>query len=163
MIQTTQVRLEDGVIYAFVIDPDGRIIAPHEKQGDYVNWAGLSAAFAGAKLKVEDGKQNEKIIFYPVIQHNQTIGAAIVGFAFEKTSAGQPSGMGALVFFLIAILFVIGLMMSFLLTRAFLNPLKELYNEVEIAIKQGMRSLREIALDKLLAGVTTPEEVLRVT
>jgi len=33
----------------------------------------------------------------------------------------------------------------------------------EIAVKQGMTTLRQAALEKLLMGVTTPEEVLRVT
>ena len=31
------------------------------------------------------------------------------------------------------------------------------------AIKEGMRTLREDAIDKLNAGLTTPEEVVRVT
>jgi general secretion pathway protein E len=33
----------------------------------------------------------------------------------------------------------------------------------EQAIKDGMRTLRQDALDKLRAGITTPEEVVRVT
>jgi type IV pilus assembly protein PilB len=32
-----------------------------------------------------------------------------------------------------------------------------------LAKKQGMKTLREAAIDKMLAGITTPEEVLRVT
>jgi type IV pilus assembly protein PilB len=33
----------------------------------------------------------------------------------------------------------------------------------DMAIKQGMKSLRQSAVDKLLAGLTSPEEVMRVT
>jgi type IV pilus assembly protein PilB len=33
----------------------------------------------------------------------------------------------------------------------------------EVAKKQGMRTLRDAAIDKLMAGETTPEEVMRVT
>lgn len=33
----------------------------------------------------------------------------------------------------------------------------------ELAIKEGMKVLREAAIEKLLAGITTPEEVMRVT
>lgn len=141
LVRTSPVRLEDGVIYAFVVDAHGRILAPHEKQGDFYDWSGLSNAFSGAKLKIDDGKQNEKIIFYPVQQQNKTIGAAIIGFAWQQTSGQQTSGMSALVFFLIAILFVIGLLMSHLLAKAFLNPLKSLYEEVEVAIKKGSKAI----------------------
>ncbi len=141
MVRTSPVRLEDGVIYAFVIDAHGRIIAPHEKQGDFFNWTGLSKAFAGAKLKIENGKQNEKIIFYPVVQQNKTVGAAIIGFAYEQAAGKNTSGMGVTVFFLLAILFVIGLLMSHLLAKAFLNPLKSIYEEVELAIKNGSTAL----------------------
>ena len=33
----------------------------------------------------------------------------------------------------------------------------------DMAVKKGMRTLRQAAIDKMLAGVTTPEEVARVT
>jgi hypothetical protein len=49
--------------------------------------------------------------------------------------------MGALGFFLLGILFVIGLLMSHLLAKAFLNPLKSLYEEVEFAIKTGSTAI----------------------
>ena len=141
LVRTSPVRLEDGVIYAFVVDAHGQILAPHEKQGDFFDWSGLSNAFSGAKLKIDDGRQNEKIIFYPVVQQNKTIGAAIIGFAWQQTSGQQAFGMGALGFFLLGILFVIGLVMSHLLAKAFLNPLKSLYEEVEIAIKKGSNAI----------------------
>jgi hypothetical protein len=157
--------VEDGVVYAFVVDGHGRIIAPREKQGDYVDWAGLSEAFADAKLKVEDGNQGEKIIFYPVIQQNQTIGAAILGFAWQQPGTDAASGMGILAICLIAILFVVGFALAHLLARAFLNPMKSLYEAVEIAIKNGAASLAyqapyaelenlKRAFDRLLARKT---------
>jgi hypothetical protein len=141
LVRTSPVRMEDGVVYAFVVDAHGRIIAPREKQGDYVDWAGISKAFADAKLKVEDGKQDEKIIFYPVIQQNQIMGAAILGFAWQQTGTDAASGMGFLAILLIAVLFGIGFIMAYLLARSFLNPMKSLYEAVEIAIKNGATSL----------------------
>ena len=33
----------------------------------------------------------------------------------------------------------------------------------DAAVKLGMKSLRQSAVDKLLAGITSPEEVMRVT
>jgi hypothetical protein len=140
-VRTSPVRMEDGVIYAFVVDARGRIIAPREKQGDYVDWTGLSGAFADAKLKVEDGKQGEKIIFYPVIQQDQIAGAAILGFAWQQTGTAAASGMGFLAILLIAILFGIGFIMAHLLARSFLSPMKSLYEAMEIAIKNGATAL----------------------
>ena len=141
LVRTSPVQMEDGVVYAFVVDAHGRIIAPREKQGDYVDWAGISKAFADAKLTVEDGKQNEKIIFYPVIQQNQIMGAAILGFAWQQTGTDAASGMGFLAILLIAVLFGIGFIMAYLLARSFLNPMKSLYEAVEIAIKNDAASL----------------------
>ena len=33
----------------------------------------------------------------------------------------------------------------------------------ELAVKKGMRTLRQSAIEKMMLGVTTPEEVARVT
>ncbi len=140
-VRTAPVRMEDGVVYAFVVDAHGRIIAPREKQGDYVDWAGLSKAFADAKLKIEDGRQDEKIIFYPVIQQNQIMGAAILRFAWQQTGTDAAAGMGFLAILLIAILFGVGFIMAHLLARSFLNPMKSLYEAAEIAIKNGAAAL----------------------
>ena len=83
----------------------------------------------------------KKIIFYPVIQQNQTIGAAIIGFAWKQSGGKNAAGMGALAVSLIAVLFAVGLAVSLMLARAFLSPLKTLYEEVEIAIKDGSTAL----------------------
>lgn len=140
-VRTSPIRLEDGVIYAFVVDGHGKIIAPQEKQGDFIDWPGLQNAFAQGTLKIDDGPQKEKIIFYPILDQNQTLGAAIIGFAFDQTAGSTSAGLGGTVFVLTAILFAVSLALAYLLARAFLNPLRSLNDAVEIAIKKGGAAL----------------------
>ncbi|RJP84601.1 MAG: FHA domain-containing protein [Desulfobacteraceae bacterium] len=140
MVRVTPVNAEDGVIYAVVVDADGRIIAPKEKQGDFFDWEALAQAFKEGKLTIGEGAQNEKIIFYPVRQQTQTLGAAIVGFA-GLPAAGETIGMGGMGYFLLTILFCLSILVSYLMTKAFLNPLIALNEHVEVAIKEGRAAL----------------------
>lgn len=140
MVRTAPVSEEDGVVYAVVVDADGRIIAPPEKQGDFFKWDGLAQAFKDGKLTIAEGLQREKIIFYPVRRQSQTLGAAIVGFAGDQ-AAGGGIGMGGAGYFLLAVLFGLSLLAARLLARAFLGPLVSLNEQVEIAIKEGRSAL----------------------
>ena len=140
MVRTAPVPAEDGVIYAVVVDNDGRIIAPPEKQGDFFTWDGLAQAFKDGKLTVADGPQQEKIIFYPVRQQARTLGAAIIGFAGDQ--AGEKNiGMGLAGYFLLTILLCLSMAVAYLMTKAFLNPLILLNEHVEVAIKEGRAGL----------------------
>lgn len=138
LVRTAPVSEEDGVIYAVVVDADGRIIAPPEKQGDFFKWDGLAQAFKGGKLAVSDGPQNEKIIFYPVRQQANALGAAIVGFAGGQTAG---LGMGAAGYFLLTILCCLSMLVAYAMARVFLSPLTALNEQVEVAIKEGRGSI----------------------
>jgi hypothetical protein len=140
MVRTAPVSAEDGVIYAVVVDADGRIIAPPEKQGDFFTWDGMPQAFKDGKLAVGDGAQNEKIIFYPLRQQTRTLGAAIVGFAGDQATGGNI-GMGATGYFLLIILFGLSMLVAYLMAKTFLNPLITLNEHVEVAIKEGRGTL----------------------
>lgn len=131
------IEKEDGVIYAFVVDPHGRIIAPQEKQGDFFNWKGLAPALQGGRLSMDDGPRDEKIIFYPVTQGNRTLGAAIIGFAHARVAETSVPGFGATGYLLIVVLLGISMGVAHLLVRAFLDPLRQLHEEMEIAIKEA--------------------------
>lgn len=131
------IEKEDGVIYAFVVDAHGRIIAPREKQGDFFNWKGLAPALQGGRLTIDDGPRNEKIIFYPVTQGNRTLGAAIIGFAHARVAETTLPGFGAIGYVLLAVLLCISMGIAHLLVRGFLDPLRQLHEEMEIAIKEG--------------------------
>jgi hypothetical protein len=139
------IEKEDGVIYAFVLDAHGRIIAPQEKQGDFFNWKGLAQALQNGHLSIDDGPRNEKIIFYPVTQGNRTLGAAIIGFAHDRVAETIAPGFGAFGWLLLAVLFSIGMGIAHLLAKAFIKPLRQLNEEMEIAIKEGRGHLKFIA------------------
>jgi hypothetical protein len=141
LVRTSPFKFEDGVLYAFVVDGHGRIIAPHEQQGDFFNWDELPVAFRERKLRVGQGSENERIIFSPILNQDQLLGGAIIGFAGERSGSDQGSGLGASVIFLLLILFMLGMAMTYLLLRAFLGPLKQLYEEVEISIKEGRNQI----------------------
>lgn len=140
-VRTAPVNLEEGVIYAFVVDDHGKILAPAEKQGNFVDWPGLSAAFAEGKLTIADGTQNEKIIFYPIFDQHQLLGASLIGFAYQQIAGSASAGLGGTLFLLAAVLCSLGLVMAWLLARAFLNPLRDLNESVEIAIKKGVAAI----------------------
>lgn len=163
------IEKEDGVIYAFVVDPHGRIIAPQEKQGDFFNWKGLASALLGGRLTIDDGPRHEKIIFYPVMQGNQTLGAAIIGFAHARVAETTVPGFGATGYLLLAVLFCISMGIAHLLVKAFLDPLKQLHEVMEIAIKEGRGRLDFTApypeidnlkrtFERLLMRKATPSE-----
>ncbi len=130
------IEKEDGVIYAFVLDAHGRIIAPPEKQGDFFNWKGLAPALEGGQLSVDDGPRQEKIIFYPVTQGNQILGAAVIGFAHTLVAEKTVPGFGVMGYVFLMVLFGVSMAVAHLLVKAFLDPLRHLHEEMEIAIKE---------------------------
>lgn len=131
------VEKEDGVTYAFMVDAHGRIIAPAEKQGDFFNWKGLTTALEGGQLVMDDGPRAEKIIFYPITQGSRTIGAAIIGFAHSRVAEKTVPGFGAIGFLLLFVLVGISMGIAYALVNGFLTPLRQLHEEMEIAIKEG--------------------------
>ncbi len=131
------VEKEDGVIYTFVVDAHGRIVAPPEKQGDFFNWKGLTPALEGNGLVIDDGPRDEKIIYYPITQGGRTLGAAIIGFAHSHIAEKTVPGFGVSGYLFLMILFGIGIAIAYLLVKAFLSPLRQLHEEMEVAIKEG--------------------------
>ena len=136
-IRTTPVRDEKGVAYAFVVDGYGKIIAPHEQQGDFFNWDGLPQALKEARPLVASGPGGEHLIFNPVVFRNQVQGAAIIGFANLNDKSAPGAGLGGGTVFLLLILFGLAGLSSYLLAANFLTPLRLLYEDIEIAVKEG--------------------------
>jgi len=137
LIDTGPAREEDGVLYAFVIDGRGRILAPHEQQGDFFNWDGLARALKNARLQIDTGSRGENLIFSPVIHQDRVLGAAIIGFTANDTRGFQDAGMGGAAAFLLLVLLGLAIMAAYSLTGKLLSPLKFFREEVEVAIKEG--------------------------
>ena len=136
-IRTAPVKDENGVVYAFVVDGYGKIIAPHEQQGDFFNWDGLPQALKEARPLVGNGPGGEHLIFNPVVFRSQVQGAAILGFTNLNGKPAPDTGLGGGTIFLLLILFGSAAMISYLLAGNFLTPLRLLYEEIEIAVKEG--------------------------
>ncbi len=141
-VRVSQVRVEDGVLYAFVVDRHGRIIVPHEQQGDFFNWDGLASAFREPKLTLDTGPDKEQIIFTPIIRGSSILGAAIIGFSPADSASGHKTGLGGAAFFALIILLAFAMSASYFMAGIFLKPLRLLYEEVEVAIKEGRNSIQ---------------------
>ncbi len=137
LIRTSPVLKEDGVVYAFVVDQHGRIIAPHEQQGDFFNWAGLPRALKDKRSKIEKGPNGKTLIFNPIAHQDRMLGAAIIGFAANNAESSREAGISGTTILLLLILLGLSISISNLLTKTFLSPLKRFSEEVEVAIKEG--------------------------
>jgi len=141
LVKTDPVTKEEGVVYAFIVDNSGKIIAPQEDSGDFLDWAELSVAMREGKLKISAGMKKESIIFYPIIKLNKTIGAAIIGY--NTTEMGRMVGPDIkenIYLHFIFMLLICGILGTILI-RIFLKPLQKLEEEVSIALKTGRQHL----------------------
>ncbi len=138
-IRTSPVTLEDGVTYAFVVDAHGRVIAPHDQQGNFFNWDELSQAFRNAKLRTGKGPDGETIIFSPIMNQGSVAGAGIIGFRTDLSSLQH--GLGGLIAFLLMLLIVMSMGMSYLLVIIFLKPIRILTERAEMSIKEGRENI----------------------
>ncbi|WP_052507079.1 FHA domain-containing protein [Desulfonatronovibrio magnus] len=141
-IRISPVTVEDGVLYAFIVDSHGKIIAPRERQGDFFNWPELAQALRGGQLMIDQVSSGERIIFNPVHSHGQLSGAAIIGFS---PGSGDVQGLGGTVFFILIFLTILVLVASQVIVKSFHDPLKRFYEEAELAIKEGKSSINYFA------------------
>jgi hypothetical protein len=136
-LRLNPVNKENGVTYALILDNHGRVLAPHEMQGDFFNWNELATAYEKNRLTIGEGLRSEKIIFNPISVKNNIIGAAVIGYSQANLSINPVSFMNTGAFLLLMLVMFIGSALSFVMIRTLLKPLKELYEEAELAIKQG--------------------------
>lgn len=142
LLRTHPINMEQGVVYSFVIDVTGKILAPVEETGKMLDSPNLGISMKEGRLRVDDGKNNEKVIFYPIKKLNKIIGAAIIGYDIKK--AGSISGHDTRVysFLLFFLLLVLCVILVILLIKVFLKPLQELEEDVGVALKEGRGHLK---------------------
>jgi hypothetical protein len=137
LVRTNPVSKEEGVIYSFIIDVEGKIIAPAENAGNFFDWPELAVAVKKGGIEVGKGKGEEKVIFYPITAFNKIIGAAVIGYDIERAvSVRAPDVSGysyVLLMFLLALCGILGIF----LIKTFLRPLKQIEEEASIALKEG--------------------------
>ena len=135
------VNMEDGVVYAYLVNTDGQVLAPVEDRGDFLDWPWFSAALKKGTIDIGVGKKNEQIVFYPLKVFNQIKAAAVVGYengaAHPQAGEGESTGAYALLFILIAL----GGLLAALILKAFLKPLRNLEEEVRVALKNNQTQI----------------------
>ena len=136
VLRTDPSNTEEGVRYAYVVDPYGKVLAPAQEMGKFLKLRKIDKALADPKLRAWDGDDGEQIIFYPIKEFDKLLGAAIIGYDLERAVAVQGSGYGgtAAMLFLVS-LFVAGLC-CFVLLRGLLSPLRALAEDAGVSLKQ---------------------------
>lgn len=131
------VSAEEGVLYAYVTDPYGKVLAPAKSVGKLLDTPQLSLAVKQGTMKVGTGPDGESVICWPVKDLDTVLGAAVVGYA---TPAAAQTAFRDTALALIAPLGLAGLA-SVGLVLLVLAPVRRLAEEAGLALKQGRRRL----------------------
>lgn len=141
LVKTDPVTNEEGVVYAFIVDNSGKIVAPVEDSGDFLDWAELPVAMREGRLKISEVKKNENIIFYPIKKLNKIIGAAIIGFNTAQMRKIVGTDIKENLYLYFVFLLLICVILWTILMRVIVKPLENLEEEVSIALKEGRKHL----------------------
>lgn len=141
-VRVVPVSAEDGVLYAYVIDDFGKILAPAQEMGRFLELPHVQDALELGELKTWRGPEGERIIFYPIMLEGKLQAAAMIGYDTKRAAAtvsGSPGGKAGLIFiFMLALAFLGG----WYVLRVFKRPLRDLAEEAGIALKERHNELR---------------------
>lgn len=136
-LRVEPVNLEEEVAYAYVVNTDGQVLAPLEDRGDFLDWAEFSTAVKNGAITVGKGKGGEQVVFYPLKVFNRLMAAAVVGYASGDADLSQSPGGSTGTYALLFILLALGGVLAALSLKLFLKPLKDLEEEVRVALKNN--------------------------
>lgn len=139
-IRTITVSQEEGVTFAYVVDATGKILAPASDLGKSLDKPPYDQGLRDKTLKVWDGEQGLKIIFYPIKNTDLYIGAAVLGYDVGRAAALMNPGAEK---WLLPLIFSLGcgVLAAFFLLRLFFSPLAGLAEELGLCLKQRRDSL----------------------
>ena len=136
VLRTDPSSTEEGVRYAYVVDPYGKVLAPAQEMGKFLKLRKVDKALADPKLRAWDGEDGEQIIFYPIKKMDKLLGAAIIGYDLKRAAAIQGGGIGATAALLFMVSLVVAGICGFLILRGFLSPLRALAEDAGVCLKQ---------------------------
>ena len=136
-IKVDLINGEEGVLYSYIVETSGKIIAPAENTGKLIEAPEAVTAMQQGRLEVGEGKQSETIFYQPIQHLNKVIGLAIVGFDGKRGARFVRTGISVYANLLLVILIALCLPIAVFLIRIFLKPLRELEEDVSIAMKEG--------------------------
>ena len=139
--RTLPVSQEEGVVFAYIVDTGGKILAPAADLGKSLDKAPYSAGLKEKMLKVLDGEMNTKIIFCPIKSGDAFLGGAVLGYDVER-GAATLADHGPEKWFLSLVLSLgCGFLAGFALLRFMLRPLSRLAEEIGVCLKERRDSL----------------------
>ncbi len=153
-VRTVPTSEEEGVVYAYIVDSYGKILAPAQEMGTFLNLPHVNDALDLAQLKVWTGEDKERIIFYPIMLQDQLLGAAFLGF--DPARALVESGTGAEGRSALLFICMLGLasLLGWVILRVTLTPLGRLAEEAgqslkdrrdKIGVKGGYKEFKALA------------------
>lgn len=129
---------EEGVAYAYIIDPHGKILAPLDEVGKFLEKPKLSKALEHDELLYWPGDEGEHIFFTPITGlkggEKTLLGAAVLGYDLKRAGVGAASGAGS-AFFAVVFCLVVALVMAWCVLRFMLKPLRALSEDAGVALK----------------------------
>jgi hypothetical protein len=169
-VSVDRVAAEPGVAAAYVLGPDGRIVAPRERAGETLRIEGLSGDASSLRSFHEArSEEGDRILAQPILHRGRPVGLAVLRYR------SNPSNLPWAALLLGSILLALGALAVVVLTRRMtVRPLNDLRLEVEelgegrrgaLPVSRPYSELAELAssLNRLLADRRPSEGAERVS
>jgi HAMP domain-containing protein len=137
LIRTDVAGAEEGVLYAYIVDPSAKILAPTGDAGKIVDIPDVILALQDRKLHVVEGKKNEMIYCQPIQHLTTVIGAAVIGVDLTRLMGAAGTGITVYANLVLILLLAACPLLAVFLIKNFLKPLRELEEDVSLAMKEG--------------------------
>ena len=146
---------EEGILYAFIVDDLGKILAPEEKMGTLLDVPEVVAALREGKEKSAQGNAGEKIFIYPIKGVRVAKGAAVVGFNAERAEKAGISAIKVYANLILLALLAAGIYLGVFLLRLFSMPLQKLDEDVNIAMKERKQHINFTSSEGAINNLVT--------
>jgi hypothetical protein len=134
-VRTLPTSEEEGVVYAYIVDPYGKILAPAQEMGTFLDLPHVNDALDLAQLKVWTGDDKERIIFYPITLQDKLLGAAFLGFDPARALVESGTGAEGRGAFLFLCMLGLAAFLGWVILRVILTPLRRLAEEAGQSLK----------------------------
>ncbi len=141
-VRVLPVSKEDGVVYAYVLDTYGKVLAPAQELGRFLELPGLDQALQRPELQIWVGPDGERVLYLPILQSRTRIGSALLGYNLGHAVAALESVGSGRAMVLFVIMLVLALGGGWYILRVFLRPLRQLSEEAGICLKERRDQLQ---------------------
>lgn len=135
-VRVVPVSEEDGVVYAYVVDGYGKVLAPAQGMGRFLELPHVNDALELAELKTWTGPDGERIIFCPIYHGDKLLGGALLGYDMKRAVEAVGGGSGGKASLLFILMLALAFLSGWYILRVFKRPLRQLAEEVGICLKE---------------------------